>query len=159
MWVFFYANVTWVTIKPQIFFYPHCVKQVNEPSLSPITCQWLLSLLKRILSSCFWGCGFRGETVVISELWLHRALNTLQIVCFTAPLPSAECQDSSLLSCDETFHFVFYQKISSFGDWLNRTSFSQTERSKIGLIAKCMLRNSFGSVMFRMYFWFSKNIY
>lgn len=32
-----------------------------------------------------------------SELCLHRRLNTLQIVCSTAPLPSAECQDSSLL--------------------------------------------------------------
>lgn len=32
-----------------------------------------------------------------SELCLHRLLNTLQIVCSAAPLPSAECQDSALL--------------------------------------------------------------
>lgn len=32
---------------------------------------------------------------MISELCPDRPLNTLQIVCSTAPLPSAECQDST----------------------------------------------------------------
>lgn len=67
-----------------------------------------ISVAENISSSwCFWGCGFRAEALMISELWHDRPVNTLQIVCFTAPLPSAECQDRTLQPSTQIFHFVF----------------------------------------------------
>lgn len=48
---------------------------------------------------------------MISELCFDRRVHTLQIVCSTAPLPSAECQDSPPLSGAGIFHFVLHRQI------------------------------------------------
>lgn len=48
---------------------------------------------------------------MLSELCCDRPVNTLQIVCSVAPLPSAECQASARLSCAGIFHFVLHRQI------------------------------------------------
>lgn len=84
-------------------------------------------------STCFSFMLFEFVALEKRQIWsVNWPQNTLQIVCSTAPLPSAECQDSTLLSCADIFHLVLHQafyrtcttahvvkRVSSVGTWKN----------------------------------------
>ena len=59
-----------------------------------------------------------------SDLCFDRRVHTLQTVCSTAPLPSAECQDSASLSI---FPFTLHQQIQRPFQRATEDGFSQKQ--------------------------------